>query len=429
VTKTRLLPALALTGLAMLPAAPAHAGSDRAEVQNTVLISRALAGGLPNGASTNAVISGDRRWARAIAYESDASNLVPGDTNGFRDVFVVRRAGTFHNDGTQWFPGTTKRVSRPRRGGQANGPSWGAAIGGGFHHRPRCVAFLSSASNLVRGDTNGKVDAFVAKLNGRKVRRVSLPRGRQGTDDVTSVVVSGNCKRISFTTGGKVFTRFKPKKRRWRTKGLGFGSDPSYSTGIKSDLVFAATDGVRLSRDGRKRSGLIAPGGSNPAYNDIKCRVVTYERRVGGSTQVAWRYLGGDGGPRGAESVPCDALNKKGEQYASKRGSHLGNSDSRDPVIGNSGFYISYESDATNLGVNSLSRVGDFNTRPDSYLFTAVRDITLVQSVFEKAVPLPGGGYNPSMAFYANYILFDSPAPMGSPTGDHQIFMRYLGPV
>jgi hypothetical protein len=424
VTRLRLLLLLALAASAAVPAAPAQAGSDRAELQSTILVSRALGGGLPNGPSTNAVISNDRRWARVIAYESEASNLVEGDSNGLKDVFVVRRAGSFGNDGTQWFPGSTTRVSRPRAGGEANGPSWGAAVNGSFHNRPSCVAFLSTASNLVPRDTNGRVDAFVAKLNGRKVRRVSLPRGRQAADDTTSVAVSGNCRRVSFSIGGVVYTRFKG-----RTKRVGYGVDPSYSTGLKSDLVFAGSSGVYLSRDGRRRARLIAPGGRNPAYNDIKCRVVAYERNAGGSTQVAWRYLGGDGGPRGAASVPCDALNKPGEQYASKRGGHLGNSDSRDPVIGNSGFYISYESDASNLGVNSLSRVGDFNGKADSYLYTAVRDITLVQSVFEKAVPLDGGGYNPSMAFYANYITFDSPAPMGSAHGPHQIFMRYLGPV
>jgi len=46
------------------------------------LISRAADGGTPNGPSTNAVISGDRRYARIIAFESEASDLVRGDTNG-----------------------------------------------------------------------------------------------------------------------------------------------------------------------------------------------------------------------------------------------------------------------------------------------------------------------------------------------------------
>ena len=57
------------------------------------------------------------------------------------------------------------------------------------------------------------------------------------------------------------------------------------------------------------------------------------------------------------------------------------------------------------------------------------RDITLVQSVERKAVPVPGGGRNPSMSYYANYVVFDSPAPLGSTSGAPQIFMRYLGPV
>ena len=412
---------LALTAATAGAAQPAFGASDRAELQNTVLISKAAGGGLPNGPSTNAVISNDRRWARVIAFESEASNLVGGDTNGVKDVFVVRRAGTFYNTGTQWFPGSTTRVSRPRRGGQADGPSWGAAVNGGFRNRPTCVAFLSAATNLVGGDTNGKVDAFVAKLNGRKLKRLPLPGGRQPNADATGVAVSGDCKRVTYSAGGVIYTRAKGRVRR-----VGYGIDPSYSTGQRRDLVFGGSSGIYLSLDGVRRPKLVAPGGRNPAYNDIKCHVVTYERTIDGTDQVAWRFLGTSGNPTG---VPCDRVSKHGEQYASKRGNRLGNGHSRHPVIGNSGFYISYESDASNLGTNSLSRMGDFNNQADSYLYTAVRDITLVQSVFEKAVPVPGGGRNPSMAFYANYITFDSPAPLGAAGGDHQIFMRYLGPV
>jgi hypothetical protein len=98
-------------------------------------------------------------------------------------------------------------------------------------------------------------------------------------------------------------------------------------------------------------------------------------------------------------------------------------------VIGNSGYYVAFESGASNLGVNALGRTGDRNGVYDSYLYTDVRDLTLVQSVREKAEPLPGGGQNPSMSYYANYIVFDSPGPMGTRQGDHQIYMRYLGPV
>ena len=163
--------------VAVLIPLPATARAAERE-QSTQLISRALDGGLPNGASTHAVISNDKRYARVIAFESDASNLIHGDANGTKDVFAVRRAGRVGNDGAPWRAGSTVLVSRTRGGRPANGPSYAPAVSGGFHQKPSCVAFLSQASNLVRRDTNGVADAFVARI-GRRPRRVSLPRRRQ----------------------------------------------------------------------------------------------------------------------------------------------------------------------------------------------------------------------------------------------------------
>src|ERR1041385_9359706 len=76
---------------AVLPAGTAFAQAD--SNRTTFLLSRAFDGGLPNGVSRNASVSHDQRIARDIAYESDATNIVPGDTNGLTDVFVVHRAG------------------------------------------------------------------------------------------------------------------------------------------------------------------------------------------------------------------------------------------------------------------------------------------------------------------------------------------------
>jgi hypothetical protein len=70
---------------------------------------------------------------------------------------------------------------------------------------------------------------------------------------------------------------------------------------------------------------------------------------------------------------------------------------------------------------------GDSNGVADTYLYTDTRKITLVQSVQDKGVPLDGGGENPSMSFYSNYITFDSPASLRSGSGERQIFMRYVG--
>ena len=88
-------------------------------------------------------ISGDGRY---VAFESEASNLVAGDTNGGGDVFVHDRQ-----------TGATTRVSVSSTGEQADNSSGAAAISGDG----RYVAFYSYASNLVAGDTNGMVDIFV----------------------------------------------------------------------------------------------------------------------------------------------------------------------------------------------------------------------------------------------------------------------------
>jgi hypothetical protein len=353
--------AAAVLAAALAANRPATGQSDRTEVQSTVLISRTPAGGVPNGPSTNAVISNDRRWARVIAYQSDASNLVAGDTNGVSDVFWVRRAGRFGNLGTVWSRGATRIASRPRGGSSANGPSWSPAVDGALHEAPSCVAYLSAASNLVTGDTNGRPDAFVTRLKTRQVRRVSLPRGRQAGAATTQVAVSGDCSRVAFVTGGVVYVRVHGRTRR-----VGRGADPSFSTGLRNDLVYGGARGVYLSRGSTARSRLVAAGGRDPAFNHVKRQVVAYEKRAGGHWQVMFRDIG---------------------------------------------------------------RRGDYNSRADAYLYTNVRDLTLVQSVARKAVPLWGGGRHPSMSFYANYILFDSPSPLGSRNGPSQVWMRYLGGI
>src|SRR3954469_17756487 len=149
------------SALLLIAALAAAAPAAQAQDQTTTLISRAADGGTPNGPSTNAVISGDRRFARIIAFESEATDLVRGDANGQKDVFAVKRRGSINNRGTPWGGGDAILVSRGLNGDPADGPSSGASVSGDFRHGGACVAFLSGATNLVSGDTNGKVDAFL----------------------------------------------------------------------------------------------------------------------------------------------------------------------------------------------------------------------------------------------------------------------------
>src|SRR5205085_8350958 len=94
---------------------------------------------------------------------------------------------SFDNGGQAWKPGKIRRVSRSRTGGIANGPSFSPSIGGGFDVRPKCVAFLSDASNLVAGDRNGVTDAFVSNISTGTPKRVSLPGRREAGRPTTQV--------------------------------------------------------------------------------------------------------------------------------------------------------------------------------------------------------------------------------------------------
>ncbi|HVL32231.1 MAG TPA: hypothetical protein VM600_01460 [Actinomycetota bacterium] len=97
----------------------------------------------PNGPSGWPSVSGDGRY---VAYESAASNLVPHDGNGATDVFIYDRLTK-----------ATERISVTSSGGEADGWSIRPAIS----PDARYVAFTSIAPDLVEGDTNGEADVFL----------------------------------------------------------------------------------------------------------------------------------------------------------------------------------------------------------------------------------------------------------------------------
>ena len=109
----------------------------------TTRVSVDSAGNQENGHSWDPAISADGRY---VAFQSDASNLVPGDTNGTSDIFV-------HDCQT----GATERASVDGAGNQGDGNSLAYSISADG----RYVAFGSAASNLVTNDTNGVSDVFV----------------------------------------------------------------------------------------------------------------------------------------------------------------------------------------------------------------------------------------------------------------------------
>src|SRR3954471_24056849 len=168
----------------------------------TYLLSKSIAGTIPDGPSRNPAISQDQRNAKVVAFESDANDIVAGDLNGATDVFFMRRVGPYGNDGTPWHGGETEVASTGLGGQPANGRSYLPALDGDSKNlNPHCLGFISDASNLVPGDTNGVADAVVRNLDTGGIARVSVSsRGQQANGPTFDVSLSGDCARVAFTS-------------------------------------------------------------------------------------------------------------------------------------------------------------------------------------------------------------------------------------
>jgi TolB protein len=118
------------------------------ETHRTVLVSVAEGGGGANGASDNPVVSEE---GSKLGFVSMASNLVAADRNERPDVFLRDLEG-----------GQTVRLSVGADGGEADEES--GTFGVAMSADGSCAAFDSYASNLVPDDGDGMVDVFVRQL-------------------------------------------------------------------------------------------------------------------------------------------------------------------------------------------------------------------------------------------------------------------------
>jgi Tol biopolymer transport system component len=119
---------------------------------------------------------------RYVAFSSEADTLVPNDTNRTFDVFR-------HDLVT----GETIRVSVTSDGAQASGIDASLSADG------RYVVFASSATNLVAGDTNDKIDVFRHDCETGETIRVSLSyNGKQPNGNSSAARVSADGSLVAF---------------------------------------------------------------------------------------------------------------------------------------------------------------------------------------------------------------------------------------
>ena len=142
-----------------------------------------------NAPSVGAAISANGRY---VAFNSSASNLVPGDTNNLDDVFV-----------RDLVAGTTVRVSVATGGAQVTDGN--AQSDMAISDDGQVVAFRSNSSQLVPGDTNGQWDIFVHDITSGTTTRVSVSSGgAQGLDGSFNPILSGDGRWVAFSSGSSL---------------------------------------------------------------------------------------------------------------------------------------------------------------------------------------------------------------------------------
>jgi Tol biopolymer transport system component len=147
------------------------------------LVSQAPRGRGGNDRSLYPTISAD---GARIAYESEASNLVPGDANGLMDIFVYDSPTA-----------TTTLITEAPGGEPANGYStWPWISGDGAF-----VSFTSTATNLVAGDTNGVADIFRYDVAAGTTTLISRAEGGEQADDSSlQSSLSADGSRVGFSS-------------------------------------------------------------------------------------------------------------------------------------------------------------------------------------------------------------------------------------
>ena len=190
---------------------------------------------------------------RYVAFESSSTNLVPDDTNRKQDVFVHDRR-----------TGRTERVSLGRSGRQANGNSFYPSISGDG----RYVVFESDATNLVKDDTNGVLDVFIHDRKIGTTERVSVgPNGIQANGNSYARSISRDGRYVTFSSTA---TNLVP------------GDTNQATDAFVHDRVTGTTERVNLGPHGIQGNGpsgygagaVVTPDGRLVAFNSDSSNLV-----------------------------------------------------------------------------------------------------------------------------------------------------------
>lgn len=220
-----------------------------------------------------------------ISLMSEATNLVPDDTNGVRDIFVVDRRLK-----------TTVRVSIGTGGKQADGESGSGVLS----ENGRYIAFHSVATNLVPGDTNGLNDVFLRDLKTDDMKRITVGYDGSETDGGAAwPAISKNGRFVAYRSGA---TNLVPGDTNGVADVFVYDLKKGTTTRITRTVTGAEIDmdAIRhaLSPNGRYVGVLTAATNIVPGDTNGHADVFIYDLRKDTIT-LASRGLGGEPGDGG----------------------------------------------------------------------------------------------------------------------------------
>jgi Tol biopolymer transport system component len=311
-----------------------------------------------------------------VAFQSQASNLVPSDTNGVVDIFVRDRIA-----------GTTARVSVSSTGQQGNGESTVPSISA----NGRFVAFNSSASNLAPKTSVGCSSLFVHDRDADGDGSFDEPGNSETTTQVTVAGASfPSCNTPSLSADGR-YIAF------WTRSDLLPGGVPGAFDVYVHDMLTGTTTRASVSSTGMAGNGISTfPSGTHISADG---RYVAFE-------STARNLVAGDTNTCGENTLPgsCpdifvrDLLAGTTTRVSVSSSGAQGDDISDNPSISGDGRVVAFFSYAFLVpGVCCGTFVHDL-----------ISGTTTFASVTSEGFPIPGDGWNPAISADGRYVSLDS---------------------
>ncbi len=334
--------------LLLLPAAGAAPGA-------TFRVSVAGGGGQSDGRSSVPAISADDRYS---AFNSDASNLVAGDTNFAKDVFLHDRTTS-----------QTERVSVASSGAEGNADSFSPAVSADG----RFVAFYSSASNLVDGDGNGVNDVFVRDRQSGSTARVSLvPGGAEPNGGSSSPSISADGRLVAFL---------------------------SDASNLVADDTNRLRDAFVFDRQTGATTRVSVDSAGAEANLESFTPVLSADGRFVAFTSFAFNLVVDDIN-EGSDVFVRDLQALTTTRVSVYEGGYEAEGDSLRPAISADGRFVAFDSDAWNLAW------GDTNDVFDVFVHDRQSGVTTRVSVDDSGTQADGASIRPALSADGRYVAF-----------------------